>query len=356
MALDISAALPDLGDEALVVSLSEEVPLAKAYPSVEVRICSKPKTLRFLRGFSRGSSALQSVVDGFAPDVIHCHLFAAELLVMSLREFEGLWVSHLHDNMPQLKAAPFALSKKWLVEAYERYFVLSQYKRRNRHIFLSISQDTWSYFRSVLPIALHGRMQHMPNAVSLDRFSRKRPMDRRKLRICNVGSFQSKKNQTFLVDIGLELVKLIDFEVHFIGDGALRQDVEEKAKQSGLADQFIFHGNSSCVEDLLQSMNLYVHTAYYEPFGLVLLEAMAAALPVISLDGRGNADLLKDGVNGRLLPEQDALAFSTAILDVWGNDHLYSSFQRAGLETAQRFGMEAYVKRLKAVYLEALLQ
>ena len=40
------------------------------------------------------------------------------------------------------------------------------------------------------------------------------------------------------------------------------------------------------------------------PFGLVLLEAMAAGLPVVSLDGKGNSDFIKNGINGYILEKK----------------------------------------------------
>ena len=51
------------------------------------------------------------------------------------------------------------------------------------------------------------------------------------------------------------------------------------------------------MEEYLENSNLYVHTAFSEAFGLVLIEAMTAGLPVIALDAKGNRDIIENGKN-----------------------------------------------------------
>ena len=89
-----------------------------------------------------------------------------------------------------------------------------------------------------------------------------------------------------------------------------------------------------------------MHTATYEPLGLVLLEAMAAGLPVISLDGGGNRDLMINGKNGYLIENQDPKEFVDRILEVFQNKEI-SGFTA---EFAKQFEIKTYCDKLLEIY------
>ena len=76
-----------------------------------------------------------------------------------------------------------------------------------------------------------------------------------------------------------------------------------RSKELGVVPCVTATGNVSNVAQYLWKGEVYIHSAKYEPFGLVLVEAMAAGLPVIALDAGGNRDIVEDGVNGYLLPK-----------------------------------------------------
>jgi glycosyltransferase involved in cell wall biosynthesis len=100
------------------------------------------------------------------------------------------------------------------------------------------------------------------------------------------------------------------------------------------------------VEQYLWQSDVYVHTATYEPLGLVLLEAMAAGFPVISLDGGGNRDLMINGKNGFLIEKQDPKEFADRILEVYQNNEI-SNFNA---EFAKQFDIKTYCDKLLEIY------
>ena len=96
--------------------------------------------------------------------------------------------------------------------------------------------------------------------------------------------------------------------------------------------------------------HVYVHTAYYEPFGLVLLEAMAAGLPVISLDGKGNRDLIYDGENGFFIEDRKPAIFAKRIVELKHDTVLWKAFSNSGREFVKKFDIRAYVQKLLDIY------
>ena len=100
------------------------------------------------------------------------------------------------------------------------------------------------------------------------------------------------------------------------------------------------------MEEYLWQSDVYVHTATYEPLGLVLLEAMASGIPVISLDGGGNRDLIINGKNGFLIENQNPKEFANRILEVYQNKEI-SDFN---VELAKQFDIKTYCDELLEIY------
>jgi glycosyltransferase involved in cell wall biosynthesis len=104
--------------------------------------------------------------------------------------------------------------------------------------------------------------------------------------IGHVGRFDAVKNHTFLIDCFVHLKKQRDNAVLLlVGDGGLRQEIQEKAKTCGLTDSVIFTGLRSDVPELMQVMDIFVFPSLYEGLGIAAIEAQAAGLPCLVSDG-----------------------------------------------------------------------
>jgi glycosyltransferase involved in cell wall biosynthesis len=171
------------------------------------------------------------------------------------------------------------------------------------------------------------------------------------LRILNVGSFQHKKNQNFIIDIALALKqKLNTFEIHLLGQGELYEAVKTRIKNHQLEDHIKLHGVVYNVHDWYKVSDIYIHTAYYEPFGLVFLEAMASGLPVVCLDGKGNRDIMEDGKNGYIIDEQNADTFAEWIYNLYTDQNLYSQISIYAQTFAKRFDIKLKIKEFVEFY------
>jgi phosphatidyl-myo-inositol alpha-mannosyltransferase len=92
-----------------------------------------------------------------------------------------------------------------------------------------------------------------------------------------------------------------------------------------------------------------------ESFGIVLVEAMAAGLPVVASDIAGYREVLRDGVEGILVPPGDPAALAGAVGGLLDDRAAARRFGRAGRERARRYSWDAVARDLEAVYAEALL-
>jgi glycosyltransferase involved in cell wall biosynthesis len=97
-----------------------------------------------------------------------------------------------------------------------------------------------------------------------------------------------------------------------VGDGPERQNLEVLARES--ANEIVFLGNSNHVSNDMFSMDmLVVPSEAFESFGMVILEGMAAGLPVIASDCGGMKEIVLDEVTGLIFPSGDAAKLSEAI-------------------------------------------
>lgn len=297
---------------------------------------------------------LMAFIGRFKPHVIHSHLFEAEM-VSRWHIVHGVkYFTHCHDNMHQLRKFSLAdcLSKKRLVELFERRLITRKYTSCNNH-FIAISRHTFKYFQLVLLPKLADNLHLLHNAINVKAFATVQHQSKT-LVLINIGSFVPKKNQILLVHIVRELLSRgLSCRAIMLGDGCMKESVIQEIHRLNLDEHIDMPGNVSDVGAWMSKASLYVHTAFYEPLGLVLLEAMAAGLPVITLDGGGNSDLIVEGKNGFLLGTNDPGAFADKIIALFDDKLAYDDISRFARKHARKFDIGEYVDKLLMLYNKA---
>jgi phosphatidylinositol alpha-mannosyltransferase len=91
-----------------------------------------------------------------------------------------------------------------------------------------------------------------------------------------------------------------------------------------------------------------------ESFGIVLVEAMAAGLPVVASDIAGYREVVRNGVEGFLVPPEDPVAVAEAVARLLDDPALAEQIGRAGRERARRYSWERVAREIEAVYEEVL--
>jgi glycosyltransferase involved in cell wall biosynthesis len=142
-----------------------------------------------------------------------------------------------------------------------------------------------------------------------------------------------------------------------VGDGELRAMLEREVQVRGLSAAVVFTGARENVRDYLDAMNVFVLSSVTEGLAMTLLEAMAAGLPVVATRVGGNAEVVEDGVTGRLVPASNARALADAIVSMIENPAAARAMGEAGRErVAQHFSLEAMLRQYQVVYEDALVK
>ena len=109
------------------------------------------------------------------------------------------------------------------------------------------------------------------------------------------------------------------------------------------------------VKELLASFDVFVSSSRSEPFGLVIVEAMAGGVPVAASMSEGAQEIIEDGITGRLVPIRDPKALAKVINELLDDEpqrrRLIKNAQNA---VYQRYSLERMVDETEQVYRDAL--
>ena len=153
------------------------------------------------------------------------------------------------------------------------------------------------------------------------------------LRALFVGRLAGVKGVPILIDAVSRLVKAYpDFTLRLVGDGPDRNALEAEVAKRGLQDRIVFLGYKSQAEvaEELAQKDVFVLPSFAEGVPVVLMEAMASQVPVLTTRIAGVPELVEDGVNGRLVPPGDVDAFTEALSKLLSDSDLRQTYGAAG--------------------------
>jgi glycosyltransferase involved in cell wall biosynthesis len=142
-----------------------------------------------------------------------------------------------------------------------------------------------------------------------------------------------------------------DTALVWVGDGALRGELAAAAHAHGVAARVIALGDRSDVPDLLRGFDLYAMSSRTEGYSIALLEACAAGLPIVATDVGGNREIVRDGVNGHLVPAADPGALGDALEGLLADPARAAAAGAAGRAWVEANGsLAAMARRYAALY------
>jgi len=136
-----------------------------------------------------------------------------------------------------------------------------------------------------------------------------------------------------------------------VGDGAIRPELEERARRMGLGQRIAFTGFRSDVPELLSEAAVSVLPSLSEGTSNTLLESMAAGIPVIATRVGGNPEVIEDGVSGLLVPPRDSAALAAATARLLEDEALAARLGEAGMRrVSELFSIEGSVHETEHLY------
>jgi len=179
--------------------------------------------------------------------------------------------------------------------------------------------------RRPLARLLGKKATYIPNALNFARFSElnvDRSAKRRSLGIpvdaFVVGSVgrlaRQKAYDVLLAAVPPVLARCPNTHFVIVGTGAQKEALQAQAHTLGIAGQVTFTGARSDVVEVLKTFDLFVSSSRYEGLPTVVLEAIAAGLPIVATQVSGNSELIQNGVSGVLAPAENPVGLAAAIV------------------------------------------
>lgn len=142
-----------------------------------------------------------------------------------------------------------------------------------------------------------------------------------------------------------------DLQFWIVGEGSLAASLQAQARQLGIDGAVRFLGYQPDVASLMAASDVVVLPSRHESFGIVLIEAMSLGKPIVATATGSIPEVMRDGVQGYLVPPHHVEALAQRVLHLIANPLLAEQMGRAGREgVLQVFTVQKMVERLAAIY------
>lgn len=305
----------------------------------------------------RAAGRLISLLRRERIQIVHAHLFLANVVARVLGRLAGdpviitshhdtdVWMGRRHRLLERV-TAPLSDAIVTCSEAVRQY-ALATYGLRPGLV---------RTLRNAIPVperrpAGRERVRRLFDAVPQDRV------------IASVGRLdEPKKGLTVFLRAAGRLARDVQtnggerrLRFVLVGDGPARPRLEALARAEGIDRLTIFMGERRDVSELMEGFDLFVQPSLWEGFGVTVLEAMAAGLPVVASRVGGIPEIVRDGETGSLVPPGDDLALAEACHRLLGEPELASRMGAAGrARLLESFHIDRLVEETATLYRDLL--
>ncbi len=322
--------------EISIVSLYDEEPgsLAAQLQSEGVRVFHLGKRRGLdVRMFGRIAKVLRQV----RPDIIHTHNYVLRYTLPATLAFRTRLAVHTIHNVADHEVDGLGV---WL----------------QRHAFrgavhpVVIAESAAESFERVYRMP---RPALILNGIEVARYSRPRaPRENGDVRfVCVARFFPQKNHRDLLAAFAAGPARMPHCRLWLAGDGYLRPELEQQARELGIAAQVEFLGRREDVAGLLAECDVFVLASLWEGNPLSVMEAMAAGLPVVVTAAGGVPELVESETHGMVVAPGDVPALAEAMLRVARDPALRQAMGDAGAAHARaRFDYGRMVEDYEALY------
>jgi glycosyltransferase involved in cell wall biosynthesis len=296
---------------------------------------------------------LAAFMRGLRPHVVNPHLFRSTAIAAPLARATGIpaVVETYHGR------------EAWRQGALRGRFVADRLVTRLVTRVIAVS-------RGAADFLVHGKgyparkVVVIPNGRDLTRFApgahrdtvrKELGLDRDAIVVGVVGRLETQKGHVYLFDAWPAVVRRHpDARLLVVGEGSLREELLNQARDLGITDSVIFTGFRADVPRILDAIDILALPSLHEGMPLTVIEAAAAGRPVVATAVDGTPEVVLDGRTGHLVPPLDPSALARALLALLDDPDEVTRMGREAHRLAhERFDINAHIEATARVYREA---
>lgn len=322
---------------------------------IEVVLC--PHLVRPIRAGAdlRAMNGIHRFLKNRRFDIVHTHTSKAGILgrIAARRARVPALVHTPHGHVfygyfGPLRSRLYLGLERWAARFTDRIVTLTE-RGRQEHLALGVGRP--------------GQHVVIPSGLPIENFfpdPERRRRARERLAIApgtpvigTVGRLTAIKEQKTLLEAACRLRhRHPGLVALLVGDGELRDDLEERAGRLGLGETVRFLGWRTDVPELLNALDAFVLCSRNEGMGRALVEAMASGLPAVATGVGGIPDLVRDGENGLLIPAGDPDALAEAVGRLLASPEARRAIGQKARESSAEYSVEEMNRRLEKLYRE----
>ncbi len=285
------------------------------------------------------------------PDLVHTHLLHADLYGLPSARWAGVRcaVSSRHNDNPFRRNPVIRLVNQWAMRYADRVIAIShalaafvsEVERLDREQVVTIHYGfAPPEYPSDAREQARAALGYRPDEPVIGLFGR---------------LIRQKGVDVLLEAFAHVLERVTAARLLIVGDGVLRTSLEAQARSLGLAQSVTFAGWIEQAYRLMPACDMIVMPSRWEGFGLVALEAMGCARPVIASRVSALPEIILNGETGLLVPPEDSKSLAQAILSLLSDPDRAAALGRAGHERLVReFSVEKMVQATVDLYTQVL--
>jgi len=245
--------------------------------------------------------------------------------------------------------------RRWLIKHSDGFIANSS---NTKNYLCSLGANPKKVTVSIQTIDVHKWKRTIGEYSCLREKLREKLNLKEKVLLC-VSRMQPWKGVDFLLEAFYNISKTLDnISLLLIGEGPEKQNLEKYCIEKGFLDKVQFAGyiQPSEIQKYYAISDLFIFPTLYDPFGLVVIEALSSGLPVLCSKYAGSAfDLIKDGENGYIIDPKDVNKMSNLIYEIMTNENRLQKLKIGALESANNFTVEKSAENfLKAIKLDTI--
>lgn len=279
-------------------------------------------------------------------DLVHVHLFPtsywtsiASKFVIKNKPFFLITEHNTHNR--RRERWYFRIIDRIIYTSYDKVISISEMTNKNLIDWLKIKEKNHTKF---IVIENGINVKDIKTAVPYKKNEIKSTFKDSDILLCMVGRFAKQKDQATII----KAVSKLPNNVHLllIGEGYLKKENELLAQDINVDNRVHFLGFRDDVNRILKTVNIVILSSHWEGFGLVAVEGMAAAKPVIASEVPGLSEVVKEA--GYLFSRGNSDELSQIILKLITNKNLYDNSSALCLKRADCFS----IHKMANLYIE----
>ena len=281
------------------------------------------------------SRAFKKLLTRLKPDLVYGNTVRSVIPVALARRFGYRTLVHFHEHNVPGKAG--SLIAKLANRASDRNIFVCRSALESYAVFSpDLNRKSRVIYNGIDPMPTKGDLS-MPQV-----FQDREP------RLLSVGQLASHKRIGDLLEAMPAILAVYPSAMLVIlGEGDSRQELENSIKELGLADNVSLPGYVTDILPLLSAADMFLAPFEKEACNMAVIEAMAAAKPVVASHGGGMPELVEEGVTGYLYPTGDIVQLTERILHLAGLKELQERFgEAASLRVKEKFNLDSQVKKI----------